>query len=288
MRRRKDLKSFVDEGPKAYSDLTGFRFPLSEMKNWFNGERNLIVHESEWEPEHPQRHIRPRIENLFVPNARPEAPLTFDADATFSETSLAGLTLFLDASVDGSITKDSDDKVSGWTDQSGNGFNYVQADTGKQPTFIATGMNRHETLLFTAGDLLDTTSDFMTKSSYTIFIVAKFNPFTAEVCSVQGTAASLGVTLSTAATAVLAISTGGILTTVSNDPVKTKQGVIISIVIDATAQRLTLTTQGVEDTGTNGLYAGGTFDGNNTLRIGDGYNGGIPGLTGNISSFFSL
>lgn len=61
----------------AISDISGFKFPASEMKLLTGEQRGLLVHESEWNPAHPQLKIRGREDKQNVENARLRQPDSF-------------------------------------------------------------------------------------------------------------------------------------------------------------------------------------------------------------------
>ena len=52
------------------SDISGFKFPASEMRKLTGEQAGLLVHKSEWNPEHPQLKIRAREDDQSVTNVR--------------------------------------------------------------------------------------------------------------------------------------------------------------------------------------------------------------------------
>lgn len=52
------------------SDISGFKFPSSEMMKLTGEKEGLLVHKSEWNPEHPQLKIRARTDDQSVKNVR--------------------------------------------------------------------------------------------------------------------------------------------------------------------------------------------------------------------------
>lgn len=52
------------------SDISGFKFPASEMKKLTGEQAGLLVHISEWNPAHPQLKIRARQDDQSVTNVR--------------------------------------------------------------------------------------------------------------------------------------------------------------------------------------------------------------------------
>lgn len=52
------------------SDISGFKFPASEMKRLSGEQLGLLVHESEWNPAHPQLKIKGREDDQSVKNVR--------------------------------------------------------------------------------------------------------------------------------------------------------------------------------------------------------------------------
>lgn len=54
----------------AISDISGFKFPASEMKKLTGEQAGLLVHFSEWNPAHPQLKIRARKDDQNVKNIR--------------------------------------------------------------------------------------------------------------------------------------------------------------------------------------------------------------------------
>ena len=54
----------------AISDISGFKSPASEMKKLTGEQAGLLVHFSEWNPEHPQLKIKSRSDDQRVTNVR--------------------------------------------------------------------------------------------------------------------------------------------------------------------------------------------------------------------------
>lgn len=54
----------------AISDISGFKFPASEMKRLTGEQAGLLVHFTEWNPAHPQLKIRAREDDQSVKNVR--------------------------------------------------------------------------------------------------------------------------------------------------------------------------------------------------------------------------
>lgn len=54
----------------AISDISGFKFPASEMMKLTGEQAGLLVHFSEWNPAHPQLKIRARKDDQNVKNVR--------------------------------------------------------------------------------------------------------------------------------------------------------------------------------------------------------------------------
>lgn len=54
----------------AISDISGFKFPASEMMRLSGEQKGLLVHKSEWNPAHPQLTIRAREDDQSVSNVR--------------------------------------------------------------------------------------------------------------------------------------------------------------------------------------------------------------------------
>lgn len=54
----------------AISDFSGFKFPASEMIELTGENAGLLVHKSEWEPEHPQLRLKARSDDQTVKNVR--------------------------------------------------------------------------------------------------------------------------------------------------------------------------------------------------------------------------
>ena len=52
------------------SDISGFKFPSSEMKELSGTQRGLLAHHTEWNPAHPQLKIRGREDDQSVKNVR--------------------------------------------------------------------------------------------------------------------------------------------------------------------------------------------------------------------------
>lgn len=70
---------------KMVCDRSGHTFPASEMRKEWTG---MWVHESYWEPRHPQEFVRGRADDQKVPVARPEVnPTSLLVTGTGSGTS---------------------------------------------------------------------------------------------------------------------------------------------------------------------------------------------------------
>ena len=54
----------------AISDISGFKFPASEMMRLTGEQAGLLVHFTEWNPAHPQLKIRARKDDQNVKNVR--------------------------------------------------------------------------------------------------------------------------------------------------------------------------------------------------------------------------
>ena len=52
------------------SDISGFKFPSSEMKKLTGEQAGLLCHFSEWNPAHPQLKIKGREDDQSVKNVR--------------------------------------------------------------------------------------------------------------------------------------------------------------------------------------------------------------------------
>ena len=52
------------------SDISGFKFPASEMRKLTGEQAGLLVHISEWNPAHPQLKIKAREDDQSVTNVR--------------------------------------------------------------------------------------------------------------------------------------------------------------------------------------------------------------------------
>lgn len=52
------------------SDISGFKYPASEMKRLTGSQAGLLVHFSEWNPEHPQLKVKARQDDQSVTNVR--------------------------------------------------------------------------------------------------------------------------------------------------------------------------------------------------------------------------
>lgn len=64
------------------SDISGFKFPASEMKKLTGEQEGLLVHKSEWNPEHPQLKIKARKDEQNVKNVRLRPPDEFPPPPT--------------------------------------------------------------------------------------------------------------------------------------------------------------------------------------------------------------
>lgn len=48
------------------SDISGFKFPASEMRKLSGEQKGLVCHKSEWNPQHPQLVLRTRADKQTV------------------------------------------------------------------------------------------------------------------------------------------------------------------------------------------------------------------------------
>jgi hypothetical protein len=99
---------------------------------------------------------------------------------SWTPNSIIGCKLWLKA--DTGITKDGSDYVSQWDDQSGNGNNVIQGNTGYQPKYYANSLNGYPVIRFNAvNDLLYKSSfDISSTNNITIIFVAKQYSYTGE------------------------------------------------------------------------------------------------------------
>lgn len=63
-------QKFKDGDHWVISDISGFKFPASEMKKLTGEQAGLLVHISEWNPSHPQLKIKGREDDQSVQNVR--------------------------------------------------------------------------------------------------------------------------------------------------------------------------------------------------------------------------
>ena len=54
----------------AISDISGFKFPASQMMKLTGEQAGLLVHFTEWNPSHPQLKIKSRKDDQSVKNVR--------------------------------------------------------------------------------------------------------------------------------------------------------------------------------------------------------------------------
>ena len=64
------------------SDISGFKFPASEMKKLTGEQAGLLVHKSEWNPAHPQLKIKSKEDVQAVTNVRLRPADEFPAATT--------------------------------------------------------------------------------------------------------------------------------------------------------------------------------------------------------------
>jgi len=64
------------------SDISGFKYPASEMKKLTGEQAGLLVHKSEWNPSHPQLSIKSREDDQSVTNVRLRPTDEFPAQIT--------------------------------------------------------------------------------------------------------------------------------------------------------------------------------------------------------------
>ena len=76
------MKGFKLGDHWAISDISGFKFPASEMKKLTGEQAGLLVHKSEWNPAHPQLKLRGREDDQSVTNVRLRSVDEFPAATT--------------------------------------------------------------------------------------------------------------------------------------------------------------------------------------------------------------
>tara|TARA_R110002096_G_scaffold367669_1_gene560935 strand:- start:343 stop:585 length:243 start_codon:yes stop_codon:yes gene_type:complete len=64
------------------SDISGFKFPSSEMRKLTGEQAGLLCHVSEWNPAHPQLKIKAREDDQSVKNVRLRQVDSFPAQIT--------------------------------------------------------------------------------------------------------------------------------------------------------------------------------------------------------------
>jgi len=82
MKRIKSNKKIKLGDHWVISDISGFKFPASEMMKLSGEQRGLLVHRSEWNPAHPQLNIRGREDDQSVQNVRLRPTDEFPAATT--------------------------------------------------------------------------------------------------------------------------------------------------------------------------------------------------------------
>ena len=82
MRRRTHARMITLGDHWAISDISGFKFPASEMMRLTGEQKGLLVHFSEWNPEHPQLKIKSREDDQSVKNVRLRPVDSFPAQIT--------------------------------------------------------------------------------------------------------------------------------------------------------------------------------------------------------------
>ena len=91
------------------------------------------------------------------------------AKASWKPTDITGCTLWLDAGQ--GITKDINDYVSVWADQSGNGYNASQETGTYQPLWSGNTLNGNPVIRFDGSDDVLKTNSFTINNEYTYFAV---------------------------------------------------------------------------------------------------------------------
>ena len=81
-RIKKERKHFKPGDHWVISDISGFKYPASEMKRLTGEKAGLLVHTSEWNPSHPQLKIRSRKDDQSVTNVRLRTPDEFPTPPT--------------------------------------------------------------------------------------------------------------------------------------------------------------------------------------------------------------
>ena len=66
----------------AISDISGFKFPASEMKKLTGEQAGLLVHQSEWNPAQPQLKIKSKEDDQSVQTVRLRTADLFPAQIT--------------------------------------------------------------------------------------------------------------------------------------------------------------------------------------------------------------
>ena len=81
-KRRRLRNKFTLGDHWAISDISGFKFPASEMRKLTGEQEGLLCHVSEWNPAHPQLKIKARKDDQQVGNVRLRQPDEFPPATT--------------------------------------------------------------------------------------------------------------------------------------------------------------------------------------------------------------
>ena len=114
----------------------------------------------------------------------------------FDPRTIAGCRLWLDAA-DSNVVIRSGTNVTQWNDKSGNGFNFSQATTARQPIYTTNSLNGLNAITFSGVGVQNSTTQFLDNASFTlnnlsysIFIVARQNAsapsYTGYNCILKG------------------------------------------------------------------------------------------------------
>lgn len=106
-----------------------------------------------------------------------QIPVTFQRRFTLANLG-NNLLLWADGADLSTITKDGSDKISGWADKSGNGFNFIQNTSTNQPTYLAAAKNGLSIVRFNgSSSFMDSllSIDYAVRPNVIIYIVYILN-----------------------------------------------------------------------------------------------------------------
>jgi len=284
--RKKSASTNSIKKPYGWSDVSGFRYNLDELRDNYAGREGVKSSSKEWVYQSAQE--QPQVlpeENLAIEDPRPKPGFTYPTQ--FSETSLSNLVGFWDASDLSTFTLTDDDLVTSWTDKTSNAYVLSQSNDPEKPIYSPSVINKKPGLRFVPGadthNLL-AQSDFLTGNSYTFFFVLKLsvNQSVSWLMDARGDA-SFSAVFTLSNLNFIANDTSSLTASFNIRQLKLNNALVGSCVIDGNNKSLQVQLGNAKAIDYNQNYGGGTFSGVSNFILGRSVLNNTPSFSGVVS-----